>query len=161
MIKVRHISRLVAIQAVYQAQIKEISCSEAFDNVNEIINYCKEDYFSSDYENIIMPEVIDLYNNNIDLIGEFQLYAQELIFGIDEKINIFKEFLSTNDKSRVVSRIDFPILSILLVAMYEMDYIKDLDYKISMNEAIEFCKTFSDIESSKYVNSVLQAFLDK
>ena len=161
MIKIKHLSRLASLQAIYQAFMRKIPLSNAFANIFELINECVEESYEAGFENIIMPEIISNLKSNPEIMNELQMYSEELIFGIEKNIDSFNDFLSQNDKTRSVSRIDLPLYAILLVAMYEMDFVEDLDYQISMNEALEFSKVFCGDESRKYLNSVLQAFLDK
>ena len=44
--------------------------------------------------------------------------------------------------------------------MYEMAYLDDIPVKVAINEAIDFVKLYTDEPSTKYVNFVLQKFMD-
>lgn len=45
--------------------------------------------------------------------------------------------------------------NILRLAAYELLYLKDIPPKVSINEAIELAKKYGDIDSSKFVNGIL------
>lgn len=159
MIKFRRLSRHLAIQSVYLASISEKSYFEAFDNILELVNITKEEMKSIGFENIFIPELFNVLGNDSDSINEIQLYAQKLIEGVSENKDILFDFLSKNDKSRTPDRLDYPVLSILLVSMFEI-LNGEFDFKIAINEALELCKIYSNEESKNYVNSVLQAYLE-
>jgi len=53
-----------------------------------------------------------------------------------------------------VSRID---RIVLWMALAEMRYFKDIPYKVSMDEAIELAKQFSEAKASGFINGILDA----
>lgn len=161
MIKARHFSREIAIQALYQSFVKETPFSLSLDNLWDMIDDNVCDKFSPYYDNIVFPEIIAFWDADQKKRSEVSLYAQELVLGIEEKKDVFYSFLKKNDKTRDIDRLDYPVTAILLVAMYEIMCVSDLDYQISINEAVEFCKKYTDTKSKGYVNSVLQAFVDR
>lgn len=49
--------------------------------------------------------------------------------------------------------------NILRIAIYEMKFLnEEIPWVVSINEAVELAKKFSTIESSKYVNGILDRF---
>ena len=54
-----------------------------------------------------------------------------------------------------MDRISKTDLAILRLAIYEITYREDIPYKVSVNEAVELAKTFSDSTSSSFINGVL------
>ena len=64
--------------------------------------------------------------------------------------------IADNSKNFRIDRIYKPDLAGLLLACYEMKYIKDIPLKVSISEAIELVKTFSTENSNKFVNGVLK-----
>lgn len=49
--------------------------------------------------------------------------------------------------------------AILRMSVYEIMYVKDISYKIILNEAIELAKDYSTEESSKFINGILGSFV--
>ena len=47
--------------------------------------------------------------------------------------------------------------TILRLAVCEMCYFDDIPASVSINEAVELCRTFSDEQSRKFVNGVLSS----
>lgn len=141
------------------ASIREMTYFEAFDAILELVNTTKEEMWDKNFENIFIPELFDVLGDDSNSINDILLYSQDLIAGVSENKEKLLDFLLKNDKSRTPDRLDYPVLSILLVAMYEI-LNGELDFKIAINEALELCKIYSNEESKNYINSVLQAYLE-
>lgn len=72
----------------------------------------------------------------------------ENIEAIDRKISSFL-------KDWTIDRISKVNLSILRLAICEITYIEDIPYQVSINEAIELAKKFSDDDAPSFINGVL------
>jgi len=71
-----------------------------------------------------------------------------------EIIDITLEKHLTDWKLNRISKVD---LSILRVAAVEILFIPEIDSNVSINEAIEIAKLYSEDKSAKYINGVLDA----
>ena len=71
-----------------------------------------------------------------------------------EIIDITLEKHLTDWKLDRISKVD---LSILRVAAVEILFISEIDSNVSINEAIEIAKLYSEDKSAKYINGVLDA----
>ena len=58
-----------------------------------------------------------------------------------------------------ISRLSFVDKSILRLAVYQLKFCPDIPPKVVINEAIELAKKFSTVQSSAFVNGVLDAVL--
>ncbi|MFH1655138.1 MAG: transcription antitermination factor NusB [Candidatus Omnitrophota bacterium] len=67
---------------------------------------------------------------------------------IDKEISNF----ATNWQLKRMAVID---RNILRLATYELLFVEDIPPKVSINEAVELAKKFGDVESSRFVNGVL------
>lgn len=81
-------------------------------------------------------------------------YFKELIHAIPKKIDELNEIM-TPFLSRPVTEVDPVELSILYVAIYELQNRLDIPYRVVINEALELTKRFGSIEGFKFVNGVL------
>jgi N utilization substance protein B len=54
-----------------------------------------------------------------------------------------------------LSRVSKINLSILRVALYEMKYVEDIPHNVSINEAVEISKKYSDEQSAAFINGIL------
>lgn len=76
----------------------------------------------------------------------------ENIIQIDEKI-------SSALKNWTIDRISKVNLSILRLAVCEILYIEDIPYQVSINEAVELAKKFSDDDAPAFINGVLASLV--
>lgn len=84
-----------------------------------------------------------------------QSYIQEVYHGVishyDELCGIVKE-KSVGFAFDRIFKVD---LAILLVALYEIKYIKSIPQKVSINEALNIAKLYSTEKSNKFINGIL------
>ena len=83
-------------------------------------------------------------------------YIGEVVDGVKNHYEELMAMIADNSKNFRIDRIYKPDLAGLLLACYEMKYIKDIPLKVSISEAIELVKTFSTENSNKFVNGVLK-----
>jgi N utilization substance protein B len=69
---------------------------------------------------------------------------------IDERISRY----SQNWKLTRIARLE---LTILRIAMFEMEFVPDVPAKVSINEAVELAKAYGDGNSGVFVNGILDA----
>jgi len=64
-------------------------------------------------------------------------------------------------KDWTIDRLPKVELAILRVATTEIMFMEDIPFKVSINEALNITKVFSDEESTKYINGTLATITDK
>jgi N utilization substance protein B len=77
---------------------------------------------------------------------------------LDELDKIIEKYLRSGWSIDRIAKTD---LIILQIALYEMLYVDDLPAKVSINEAIELAKKYSDDRSRKFVNGILSHALEE
>ena len=89
-------------------------------------------------------------------------YLDQLITGVSEHKAEIDELITNNLTSGwSLNRLAKTDLIIMEIAIYEMKYVDDLPPKVSINEAIELAKKFSDDRSRKFVNGLLSHVLEE
>jgi transcription antitermination factor NusB len=86
-----------------------------------------------------------------EIIAYANLLAQGVgghIENIDHKISDY----ATNWQIRRMAIID---RNIMRIGLYELQYTTDIPPKVAINEAVELAKKYGDLESSKFVNGIL------
>ena len=90
-----------------------------------------------------------------DYIHEVQEFATRLVYGvhqhcedIDNKIMAY----ATNWQLKRMAVID---RNVLRLGVFELFYAEDIPPKVTINEAVELAKKYGDLESSKFVNGIL------
>lgn len=87
-------------------------------------------------------------------------YLNELIDGIiEKKDNLDKIVDSKLTDKWSVNRLNKVDLSILRLAIYEINYQNEIPNAVSVNEAIELSKEYTDDKSKSFINGVLGSIL--
>lgn len=92
---------------------------------------------------------------------EHYSFGEELIHGVIEKIDEIDariKGLAHNWEFERIAKID---LAILRLAMYEMIYRKDIPPVVSINEAIDLSKQFSNADAKRFINGILDRLKDQ
>ena len=103
-----------------------------------------------------MEAVVDSYWKNeetkdIEIITYANLLAQGVcghIKDIDHKISDY----ATNWQIKRMAIID---RNVMRIGLYELQHTTDIPPKVAINEAVELAKKYGDLESSKFVNGIL------
>lgn len=100
-------------------------------------------FFNIDEENLEpnLPSSNELTNKIVDCYTENH-----------KEIN---EIISSNLKGYTLERVYKIDLAILVVAIIELNYIKENPTQVIVNEAVELAKKFSTDKSPKFINGVL------
>lgn len=89
---------------------------------------------------------------------DYYAFSEELIHGALQRINeidsIIRQYLQNWEFSRI-ARVD---LAILRLAIYEMLDRRDIPPIVSINEAIDLSKTYSNLDSKRFINGILDQF---
>ena len=100
----------------------------------------------------------DLQNNeeeNIDITAEDDEFITSMVEGIEKNQSSIDEKIKAHLKDWNFERLSQIDIAILRVSIYEICYREDIPDKVSVNEAIELAKMFSDETSPKFINGVL------
>ncbi len=106
---------------------------------------------NEDVEKLIM----NLEDETKEITQEDKGYINDIIKGVMAKKEELDEKIRKYLKGWTMDRISKTDLAILRLAIYEITYRDDIPYKVSVNEAVELAKTFSDSTSSSFINGVL------
>lgn len=89
---------------------------------------------------------------------DYYAFAEQLIHGaienLDEVDRVIRTYLHNWDFDRI-ARID---LAILRLAIYEMLKRRDIPPIVSINEAIDLSKEFSNPDAKRFINGILDQF---
>lgn len=82
-------------------------------------------------------------------------FAERLAKGIHSNLALIDEKISKYATNWQLSRMAFIDRNVMRIAVYELLYADDIPPKVSINEAVELAKKYGDLESSKFVNGIL------
>jgi N utilization substance protein B len=97
---------------------------------------------------------------NLEHPREHYSYGEDVIHGVIEhaaEIDGRIRGLAHNWEFDRIARID---LAILRVAIYEMLYRTDIPPVVSINEAIDLSKEFSNLDAKRFINGILDRLKD-
>jgi N utilization substance protein B len=98
---------------------------------------------------------------NCDHPREHYAFGEELIHGVIEHVAELDsriKGLAHNWEFDRIAKID---LAILRIAMFEMIYRKDIPPVVSINEAIDLSKQFSNADAKRFINGILDRLKDQ
>ena len=100
-------------------------------------------------------ENLRLFFKSREEIAPHPVFAEELIQGITAhlpEIDAVIRELAQNWEFERIAKID---LAILRVAIFEMMYRRDIPPIVSINEAIDLSKQFSNADAKRFINGIL------
>jgi N utilization substance protein B len=108
-----------------------------------------------------LSEDLRVFFENQEKPREHYAFGEELIHGALEHIQEIDtriKSLAHNWEFDRIAKID---LSILRLAMFEMIYRKDIPPVVSINEAIDLSKEFSNADAKRFINGILDRLKDQ
>jgi len=110
---------------------------------------------------IAKPQHIDMEQSMNGLWEAFELptdgmeFCKSLIVGVLQNKETLDAKLTERLENWDISRVHKVDLTILRLALYELLYRPDIPPVVTINEAIDLAKSFSNEESGKFINGIL------
>ena len=86
---------------------------------------------------------------------EVRAFATQLAEGAAEHLEEIDKIISSYAQNWQLKRMAVIDRNIIRMGCFELLFLKDIPPKVSINEAVELAKKYGDIESSKFVNGIL------
>ena len=90
-----------------------------------------------------------------DIDEHVSAFTNRLTSGIHEHLNAIDEKISRHATNWQLKRMAVIDRNVLRIGVYELLYASDIPPKVTINEAVELAKKYGDMESSKFVNGIL------
>lgn len=100
-------------------------------------------------------KVRQFWEETEDTHAEVKEFTNRLVYGVNremEEIDKKIAHYATNWQLKRMATID---RNVLRLGVFEFFYAPDIPPKVTINEAVELAKKFGDLESSKFVNGIL------
>ena len=123
-------SREFALQILYQMDITHDSYADCLDTL-----------WNSHAEEEMEPEVKN--------------FTAQLVRGVWENREVINKKISEYANNWEMKRMAVVDRNILRLGCYELLFCQDIPPKVSINEAIELAKKYSNLEAGKFVNGIL------
>ena len=100
---------------------------------------------------------IDFFIDNLDteLSDPEKDYVRKVVCECFENLDLIDSKITPLLKNWTISRLPKVSLSVLRLAVTEMNFFDDIPYQVSINEAIELSKQYGDDDAPAFVNGVL------
>lgn len=97
-----------------------------------------------------------------ELISEGdKVYSKNFIVGFLKELEIIDSKIEENLKGWTLDRLSKIDLAILRLSSYEIIFLDDIPNNVSINEAVELAKIYSDEDSRKFINGLLDSISQK
>ena len=108
-----------------------------------------------------LNDALRVFIETLDKERDYYAFAEELIHGTIEQIEEVDAEILEHAANWSFDRIAKVDLSILRLAIYELLHRRDIPPVVSINEAIELGKIFSNPDSKRFINGILDQMKNK
>ncbi len=133
----RHLGRIIALQTLYEEELRQDAGDKAFD-INKVLK-----------------RNIDRYKDMLDDVN----FIKQLVAGVSAQASKLDETLQPVAPEWPIDQIARMDRLVLRIGLYELQSEDDVPPKVVINEAVELAKAFGGDNSSKFVNGVLGTLL--
>jgi len=112
--------------------------------------------FAYTFDNEKNVEAFEEYTAEAD--SDDKAYVSEVYNGVVSHYDELMEDVKNNAEKYDVSRIYKIDLAIILLALYEIKFMSDIPFKVSVDEAVNLARKYSTEKSGKYINGILSKF---
>ena len=98
---------------------------------------------------------VSTFFSNQEENRDYYSFGESLVLGAIENISGIDEAISKQAKNWKFDRIAKVDLAVLRLALYELLFRDDIPPIVTINEAIDLGKTFSNLESKRFINGIL------
>ncbi len=102
-----------------------------------------------------VEEIIEAARECRDFLEDEDGYTLKVFNGVFENLSEIDNIISENLTGWTINRISRVSLAVLRLAIYEIKYMDDIPNAVSVDEAVELCKTYSVQDDAAFVNGVL------
>ena len=142
--KLKSKTRLAAVQLVSQQLINK-----------QDIEIIKDD-FDKHYRNTKIDKSSEKIKYNINFLSKLVKYYKKInINNLSKEINNLITFNRKFEKWDTINK------AIMLVAISELKYSKNLKVKIILNDYLEISKLFVNLKDTKIINALLDKFINE
>lgn len=101
-------------------------------------------------------DLVEEYTAEID--ADDKAYVNEAYFGVISHYDELKQAISENAEKFAFERLFKVDLAILFLACYEIKFMEQIPFKVSVDEALSLAEKYSTGKSVKYINGILAKF---
>jgi transcription antitermination factor NusB len=103
--------------------------------------------------------VLNRFWNDSKSSPEIMSFATQLVKGTFEKVAEIDTLISKHSENWDLYRMAAIDRNIIRLAAYELLYRDDIPQKVTVNEAVDLAHKYSDMDSSRFINGVLDKLM--
>lgn len=100
-------------------------------------------------------EQIEIVLKEHDLSKSDKDYIETVVEGVFDNLIYIDKIIDKYSKGWTISRISKVDLSILRLSIYEISFMKEVPLNVSINEAVELAKKYSEDDAGSFINGIL------
>lgn len=82
-------------------------------------------------------------------------YVIDVVNGVADKLSYIDNEIEKHSKGWKINRLSKVDLSILRLSVYEISFRDDIPFNVSVNEAVELAKKYSNEDAGSFINGIL------
>jgi N utilization substance protein B len=133
----RHLGRIIALQTLYEEELRREAADESFDLT------------------VVLERNIRRYRDTLDDVA----FIEHLVNGVSQQAAQLDAALQPVAPEWPIDQIARMDRIVLRIGLYELQNEADVPPKVVINEAVELAKAFGGDNSSKFINGVLGTLL--
>jgi transcription antitermination factor NusB len=102
-----------------------------------------------------LSEILSVFWENNTLSSEIREFAEIIVRGVEQHSKAIDEKIVKYTENWELNRMAVVDRNILRFAVYELLYLSDVPPKVTINEAVNIAKKYSQEDAGKFVNGVL------
>ena len=111
--------------------------------------------FEKGINNESIEDILEAAKECRNFLEDEDGYTLKVFTGVFERREEIDSVISKNLTGWTINRISKISLAVLRLAIFEIMYMDDIPDAVSVDEAVELCKTYSTQEDAAFVNGVL------
>lgn len=117
----------------------------------------REQAFALLFERQMNQESIEHLIENAGLARDCEVskFTRRVALGVEQHEDTINDLIAANLRGWTFQRLSRVTVALLQLAIYEMQYEKEIPLKVSINEAVELAKEYGGAEDAAYINGVL------
>ncbi len=90
-----------------------------------------------------------------------KVYISDVVDGVHKNLEFVNNLIETHSRGWKIGRISKVDLCIMRLSIYEICFRKDIPFSVSVNEAVELAKKYSNEDAGSFVNGILSKIPNK
>lgn len=86
---------------------------------------------------------------------QIKTFTERITIGVEQYLPLIDEKITKYATNWQIKRMAVIDRNVLRIGVFELLYAEDIPPKVSINESVELAKKYGDLESSKFINGIL------